>query len=409
MIPPNESTPPTDPEQLRRVCRRYEALAEAQGSIVWVVDPSLHTVGQSEGWERYTGQPPEAYAERGWMAAVHPDDRDRLQAESARALAIEEPLVIEFRIRRADGAYRRNLIRALPIREGDRLVEWIGTASDVEDARQTADEQRDLRARLLALTNGADALLAARTLDVTYAAAIELAREVLSGDGYGLWVLAPASREWRMVSGYGVSERFAAERVEGDLVTFAQPIGVPDVNDSAMVAARRAAYASEGILSLLTIPLPIGGERRATLVVYHRAAHVTTETELRVGIALGHLVAAAIWNAETYEALNRANTAKDEFLALLSHELRTPLNAIMGWTHMLRGGLPQDMTAHAIEVISRNARSQKQLVEDLLDVARIAGGRLDLDRSQVDLCDIARVGVDSALPVAHREGHHPVV
>ena len=65
------------------------------------------------------------------------------------------------------------------------MVEWIGTATDVEDARQTADEQRDLRARLLALTNGADALLAARTLDVTYAAAIDLARKVLSGDGYG--------------------------------------------------------------------------------------------------------------------------------------------------------------------------------------------------------------------------------
>src|SRR5688572_26883580 len=114
----NESSQSPDPEQLRRIFRRYEALAEAQGSIVWVVDPTLRTVGQSEGWERYTGQTPQAYTELGWIAAVHPDDRERLRAESARAMTTEEPLVIEFRIRRVDGAYRRNLIRAVPIRDG---------------------------------------------------------------------------------------------------------------------------------------------------------------------------------------------------------------------------------------------------------------------------------------------------
>ena len=557
----NDSSIPPDAERLLRVCRRYEALADAEGSIIWVVDPDMRPTGRNEAWERYSGQSPESYAELGWLAAIHPEDRDRFIGESGRALATGEPLGLEFRIRRADGAYRRNRIRAVPIRDNGRVVEWIGTATDVEDLCQAADDQRDLRARLLALTNGADALLAPRTLEVTYAAAIELAREVLQGDGYGIWILAPAAREWRMACGHGVSEQFASERVEGHLITFTQPIGVVDVNTSPMLEARRAAYATERVRSLLTIPLPIGGERRAALVVYHRTSHVTTETELRVGIALGHLVAAALWNAETYEALGRstrtaerhasqmtflaevsarlgsleyettlrqvaqlavprfidwcsvdvimpddrverlitahvdpakiqlaerleerfpsapedttgiaevlrtgrpihypvitdemlvagaqdeehlailreigmhsvaivpltargrtlgalsfvsasphrplttedvvvlteigrragiavdnarlyrdaerANTAKDEFLALLSHELRTPLNAIMGWTHMLRGGLPEDMAAHAIEVIGRNARSQKKLVEDLLDVARIAGG-----------------------------------
>ena len=97
---------------------------------------------------------------------------------------------------------------------------------------------------------------------------------------------------------------------------------------------------------------------------------------------IGRRAGIAVDNARLYRDAELANTAKDEFLALLSHELRTPLNAIMGWTHMLRGGLPEDMAAHAIEVIGRNARSQKQLVEDLLDVARIAGGRLDLHRTQ---------------------------
>src|SRR6185295_2700462 len=65
-----------------------------------------------------------------------------------------------------------------------------------------------------------------------------------------------------------------------------------------------------------------------------------------------------------------ANRMKDEFLATVSHELRTPLNAIIGWSHMLRGGkLDESTVARAIETIDRNAKSQAQLVEDILDVS----------------------------------------
>src|SRR4030095_4723131 len=74
-----------------------------------------------------------------------------------------------------------------------------------------------------------------------------------------------------------------------------------------------------------------------------------------------------------------ANRMKDEFLATVSHELRTPLNAIIGWTHMLRiGKLDNEATDRAIEIIDRNAKAQAQLVEDLLDVSRVIGGKLQL-------------------------------
>jgi signal transduction histidine kinase len=76
----------------------------------------------------------------------------------------------------------------------------------------------------------------------------------------------------------------------------------------------------------------------------------------------------------------------------------------MGWTHMLRQGLPPESQVHAFKVISRNAQSQKQLVEDLLDVARIAAGRIDLEKQPVDLRHTARTAVDSALPAAREKG-----
>ena len=97
----------------------------------------------------------------------------------------------------------------------------------------------------------------------------------------------------------------------------------------------------------------------------------------------------------------RANRLKDEFLATVSHELRNPLNAILGWSHMLRlGKLTPTNAERAVETIYRNAKSQAQLVADLLDVSRIISGKLRLDVRAVDLLYIVNAAVDSIRPAA---------
>ncbi len=97
----------------------------------------------------------------------------------------------------------------------------------------------------------------------------------------------------------------------------------------------------------------------------------------------------------------RANRVKDEFLATLSHELRTPLNAIMGWAHVL--GLSshdRDTVQRAAAVIRQNATSQSQLIDDILDVSRIVGGRLVLDTQLVNLHVVIDDAIDSLMPAA---------
>ena len=97
----------------------------------------------------------------------------------------------------------------------------------------------------------------------------------------------------------------------------------------------------------------------------------------------------------------RANRLKDEFLATISHELRNPLNAILGWAHMMRvGKLNEANTERAVETIYRNAKSQSQLVSDLLDVSRIISGKLRLDVRTVDLISIVNAAIDSIRPAA---------
>jgi PAS domain S-box-containing protein len=101
----------------------------------------------------------------------------------------------------------------------------------------------------------------------------------------------------------------------------------------------------------------------------------------------------------------RANRLKDEFLATISHELRNPLNAIMGWAHMLRlGKLTPANAERAVETIYRNAKSQGQLVADLLDVSRIISGKLRLDVRTVDLIYIVNAAIDSIRPAADAKG-----
>jgi PAS domain S-box-containing protein len=100
-----------------------------------------------------------------------------------------------------------------------------------------------------------------------------------------------------------------------------------------------------------------------------------------------------------------ANRIKDEFLATLSHELRTPLTAMLGWLTMLRSGrLDEETSKHALDTVERNARSQAQLIEDLVDVSRIAGGKLQLDVQPVDLSALIYAAVDIVRPAANARG-----
>jgi len=89
-----------------------------------------------------------------------------------------------------------------------------------------------------------------------------------------------------------------------------------------------------------------------------------------------------------------ANRAKDDFLSMLSHELRTPLTAMLGWVRVLRrGALEPSKTADALETVERNTRLLAQLIEDLLDVSRIAAGKLSIEVKRVDLGAVVRTAV----------------
>jgi signal transduction histidine kinase len=105
------------------------------------------------------------------------------------------------------------------------------------------------------------------------------------------------------------------------------------------------------------------------------------------------------------ETAERANQLKDEFLAALSHELRTPLNAVLGWIDMLRSDVvaPERRT-HAAEVVARNGKLLARLIEDLLDISRMATGQLILNLHAVDMNAVTARAIESIEASAKAKG-----
>jgi signal transduction histidine kinase len=101
------------------------------------------------------------------------------------------------------------------------------------------------------------------------------------------------------------------------------------------------------------------------------------------------------------EEAERAGRARHDLVAMVSHELRTPLNAVLGWARLLRSGrLDAAGVARAAETIERSASAQAQIVDDLLDVARIAKGELRLDVRTVELVPVLEAAVAAVRPAA---------
>jgi signal transduction histidine kinase/CHASE1-domain containing sensor protein/ActR/RegA family two-component response regulator len=161
--------------------------------------------------------------------------------------------------------------------------------------------------------------------------------------------------------------------------------------------------------SVLALPLVAHDRLIGALVLGDEPGRVFTDEEIDVADAFASQAAAALENARLLEEAGtartlaeRANRAKDEFLATVSHELRTPLNAILGWARMLRAeSLAPDQHRHALSVIERNAVTQAQLVDDLLDVSRITTGKVQLEIGQVDLAHVIDAAVDAVRPAAN--------
>jgi PAS domain S-box-containing protein len=135
--------------ELRASEANFRTLARAMPNHVWTAEPEGKLDWFNDQVYAYSGAGPGELEGEGWTAIVHPDDRAVTQSRWAEAITSGGPYNSEFRIRRADGAWRWHLARALPLRdERGQTLRWIGTNTDIEDQKAIASTLEEMNASL---------------------------------------------------------------------------------------------------------------------------------------------------------------------------------------------------------------------------------------------------------------------
>jgi PAS domain S-box-containing protein len=191
-------------------------------------------------------------------------------------------------------------------------------------------------------------------------------------------------------------DRFIPDRYRAIHAEYIRTFGATGITTREMGAERvlagRRANGDEFPMEARISQIELGGEKLYTVIIRDVTRRKRAEAERDELLARERAVRA---EAEA------ANRAKDSFLATISHELRTPLSPILAWSRMLlQGKVGEEKKRGALEVIERCARTQAQLIEDMLDVSRIISGKLRMQVRPVVVSSVIENGVEIVRPAA---------
>jgi PAS domain S-box-containing protein len=344
-------------------------------------------------------------------------------------LAVEKAVIekteydIEYRVNHTDGKQVWVSARGRAFYdENGKVIGIIGIVQDVSPQKQIQNVLRDQTEALRSINEIGKLLSGELDLQKLVQSLTDAATE-LSGAQFGAFfynVLDERGASFMLYTISGVSrshfENFPMPRATalfGPTFRGEGVVRISDVRSDERFAKNSPYFGMPAdhlpVASYLAVPvISRSGEVLGGLFFGHEKSGVFNERAEQIVVGLAGQAAIAIDNARLFEAAERArqaaekaNRLKDEFLATVSHELRTPLNSILGWANLIRkGGLTPEMQARALETIERNARSQQQIIEDILDVSRIITGKLRLEIAPLDLAEIIEAAIESVRPSA---------
>jgi signal transduction histidine kinase len=296
------------------------------------------------------------------------------------------------------------------------LVLYLAHSLDVLDARRKRSELELRRAGELTA-----ALAHARTVEDVARVTMELGVPALEAGAGAMFVVDPGGDQLRMVASRG----YAADVVRA-YATVPLTIRVPicdAVRDHSMVFLAaidelRARYPDVAELhpetrAVAGVPLIASGRVLGAIHLSFHARLPDAEALARIDRLVGQcgqaFERAALFDSEraAREAARAANRSKDAFLAMLGHELRNPLAPIINALELMQMRDPEPR--RECEIIERQVRHMTRLVDDLLDVSRIARGKIELARSRVELAAAVDDAVELVRPLADERKHALVV
>ena len=225
-------------EAVRRSEERYRSLVQAGAQVVWVTTPTGEIAEDSPEWRWITGQSLEEYLGNGWLDAVHPEDRERVERDWRECVGGGKIFDSRYRVRTKSGSYKHYDVRAVPIERDGKIIEWVGASTDVtaqreaEEMRGRLTEQLSAAALRTARLQQATSMLAeALTVEQVVEVITEVGRSAIGADRSAVALLDPERLRVRTVNPGGLPD--SPGHPGGDI-----PLDVPSVVTMAISSRR---------------------------------------------------------------------------------------------------------------------------------------------------------------------------
>ena len=317
---------------------RLQAFADTLPVLLRATDLDLHATWFNAPWLTCVGSSLEHERGDQWQRHIHPDDRVAFEGAVAAALASQQQFSVEYRLRRSDGEYRWIQDRTVPISdETGTVTGYLSSSLDITDQRLASQSQ----AYLAAIVESADDAIIAKSLDGIIQSCNATAEHMFGYTaaeliGQPVRILIPRDRQ-------AEEDDILARLRRGESISHFETVRLTKTGEVLHVS-----------LAVSPVRDPSGRVIGASKIVRD-----ITEQK-RIALERDHLLAA---ERDARSEAERANRAKDTFVAVVSHELRTPLHAIASWAQLMRHQ-PEDAATvtRGIDVILRNAQLLGQVI-----------------------------------------------
>ena len=382
--------------ELRESEHLFRALANSNANLAWMAHPDGWIYWYNDRWYEYTGTTPAAMEGWGWERVHDPATLPVVKERWQHSIATGTPFDMVFPLRGADGTFRRFLTRVNPVRDSrGQVVHWFGTNTDVESERRAAEANVELREREQLARQEAE--LQKRVLYSLFMQAPTLIAVLRGPDHIVELANPPVCKVWG--------------RTEAELLN--QPLldVMPELRDQVFPSLLSEVYKSGRPYVGNEIPASLARNEGPLETVYFDFVYSpfrNIEGDIEGVFVIASDVTDQVLARNQLNGLRvaaeSANRAKDEFLAMLGHELRNPLSPILTALQLmkLRGG---DALERERTVIERQVTHLTRLVDDLLDVSRIARGKVELKEEIVEIAEIVAKAIEIASPLLQQRAH----
>jgi len=364
--------------------QRFRAFLNATSDVIYRMSPDWREMREMHGrsFVADTQDPTRTWLDK----YIHPDDQPHVMSAIEEATRTQSVFQLEHRVRRVDGSFGWAFSRAIPVKDANgNILEWFGAASDVTDRKQTEQALREREQQLRLATEAAEV---------------------------GLWDvdLITDTLFWppRVKAMFGISPDVAVSMA--DFYSGLHPADRQRTSEAfgdALDPVRRALYDVE----YRTIGKEDGLIRWVAAKgrgIFDAGGRCVRVIGTAIDITTRKLIEERLRRREA--DLEAAGRQKDEFLAMLAHELRNPLASISNASELLSrlvGSGPR--TELPLALLKRQTKQLTRLVDDLLDISRIARGRITLEEKPIEIGTVVAQAVETVQPLIREKNHHLVL